>query len=152
MGQKVEVTPIKVRYSEVMNFDLANALQKIASNDTSNKNACHIYKIVRAIEAARKVVGDAFKTEFVDKYAPKDESGKPEISPEGGFVVDAEQKSEFDVAEKEFGERTFEIKWRPLNPSVLCDVKLSARDIKALGPLFDEDDSGRPEVPHLQSI
>lgn len=149
---KPEVKPIKLKYSQVMNFDFTNVMHKIASKDTDNKKACHINRVVRSVQKGRDQAMADFQSKVADVYGQKDEAGKlvrPQAEPHGFIPVDGKE-DEILKAQEELGETEFEVIAKPLTLSVLSDVKMSAKDIHALGPLFSEEEEVQgPGVPHL---
>lgn len=141
---------VKVPYLALSSFEFAQVMQKITSVPTSNANANHIRKIMNEIEAARKIISEAYKTEIMEKYAKKNEAGEL-IRPEGdpaGFVTEDGKAEEYAQAETEFAKRMAIIKWRPMTPKTLADIKISAKELNLLGALFTEEEGpGLPEFP-----
>lgn len=139
---------VKIAYEQVGGFEFAQVIQKIAAVPTTTAAANHIRRVINEIEAARKQISAEYKTEIMEKYGKRNEAGEL-ARPEGdtqGFDPDETKMDEFIEAQKEFGKRTATIKWRPLTPKTLNDVKLSAKELNLLGPLFSEDEGpGLPE-------
>jgi hypothetical protein len=143
----VEKAPIKMKYKDIGGFKFVNMISKISSAPTSNKNACHIHNIVKRINQVREKMLADFDKELTQVYAKKDEKGKLIDDGQGGLEIIDDKRDEFLKKQDEFGEREFTIDYRPLTPTVLADVKLTAEDIGQLGPLFTEQESG-PDLPH----
>lgn len=156
---KAEVTPIKLEFNTMSSFEFASMIQKIASSPTSNKNACAIARVVKELEKAQKLIADTYQTEVVEKFAQKGEDGKvlrPKDDPTDYIKLEMENFDEKLAAALEvFGKHEFEVVAKPLTPSVLADIKISAKEINMLAGLFSEDEAQQnagPGVPHLQSM
>lgn len=154
--KKPEVQAIKMKYSDIMSFEFSNTMHKIASKDTSNKNACHIAKIVKLCQEARNNAMKDFQKNVAEVFGKRDEAGKL-IRPEGqdqGFEPMDGKEEEIFKAQELLGETEFEVKWKPLTPSVLADVKLSAKDIDALKNLFSEEEPAPvgPGLPNFPGV
>ncbi len=124
-------------------------VQKISNTQTSGKNASHIRHIVRGLTDARNQMATEHKKEIVEVYAQKDENGKikaPEDNKDG-FIPADDKKEECDKASEAFFNREATIDWKPLAPSTLSDVRLSAREIDLLGELYSEHEG--PGLPGL---
>lgn len=147
--KKQEIKPITMKFKDVGSFEFASTIQKIGAKETSNKNACAISRVVKALDGGRKLIQDRFQTDIAEKFGKRGEDGKlirPENEPNGYDLIDGKEK-ELGEAVEAFGENTFEITVNPLTPSVLADHKLSANDIRMLGDLFSEDEP--PQGPGL---
>lgn len=145
-----EAAPIKMKYSDIGNFGFAQLMQKIAQTATNNRNACHIHKITREITKAREKIADDYQKEIAEVFGKRDEAGqliRPEGEPKGYDVIDGKEK-ELEAAHATFGEKLAEINWRPLTPTTLADVKVSAAEIELMKDLFTEDEG--PGVPDFQ--
>lgn len=156
---KPEVTPIKLEFNAMSSFEFASMIQKLASSPTSNKNACAIARVVRELEKAQKLISDTYQTEVVEVFGKKGEDGKvirPEDDPNGYEPLEMEGYDEKLAAALEvFGKHEFEVNSKPLTPSILADIKISAKEINLLKGLFTEDEAQQnagPGVPPLQSM
>lgn len=157
---KAEVTPIKLEFNTMSSFEFASLVQKLASSPTSNKSACAIARVVRELEKAQKLISETYQKEVVEVFGKKGEDGKvirPEGDPNGYEPLEMEMEK-FDeklaAALEVFGKHEFEVNAKPLTPSVLADIKISAKEINMLKGLFTEDEAQAtgPGVPHLQSM
>lgn len=148
---KLEIKPIKVKFKEISSFEFASTLQKIAAKETSNKNACAIHRMIKEVDSGRKKIQEVYQTEIAEKFGKRGEDGKlirPEQEPKGYDPIEGREK-EIEEALEKFGEITFEVNCKPLTPSILSEVKLSANDIRVLGDLFAEDE---PTGPGLSAV
>jgi len=142
-----DIPTIKMTYAQLGNFGVAQTLQKIASTPTSNKNACHIHRITKEVQKAREMIVKEFQTEIVEKFGKRDAGGKiirPADQPKGYEPIEGKE-AEMDEAFKAFDAKTITFNCRPLTPSVLADIKISAQEIDALGELFTETEG--PGIP-----
>lgn len=145
---------IKMTYKQIGSFEFSQAIAKIEHTPTSAQKAAHIRHISKFVKAGKDKIHDEYKTNIMDKFGKKGEDGKTITAEDrpGGFEMDDSQTEEFNKAFKEFEAREIEVDWRPLTPDTLSDIKLSAREIELLGPLFSEDQAQGPGIPNLQSI
>ena len=153
---KQDIPKFTMKFKDIMSFDFEQALQKIQHTPTTNKNACAIHKVVQAMKKQREVIVNRYKAEFTDVYAQKDDKGEIIFQPNGAWLPADDKAEEFKAKHDAFEAEEFTVQVRPLTPSVLVDVKLSARDIEVLGALFSEEDA-KPQLPpgaigHLQSV
>ena len=143
---------IKMTYKQIGSFEFSQAMAKIENTPTTTIKASHIRQIAKRIKAGKDLIHESYKTDIMDKFGKKSEDGKTLIAEgqPGGFEMAEGKDEEFNKAFLEFEAREIEVDWRPLNPDTLSDIKLSAREIELLGPLFSEENG--PGVPNLQSI
>ncbi len=145
----------ELKYKEVGSFEFASLIQKIANQPTNNQAASHINKIVKQITAARELIHEQYMKEIREKFAMRKEDGTVDTTGAGPgedmyFNVTPDKMEEFKKAQDEFGMRLFSLNWRPLTPSTLKDVQLSAKDIDTLGELYTDEEG--PGVPRLESV
>lgn len=140
---------IKMTFKQVGSFEFSQAMAKIENTPTSSKNAAHIRQVSKRVKVGKDRIHEEYKKDIMEKFAKLGEDGKPLVSENqpGGFEMKDGKDDEFNEAFKEFEAREVEVDWRPLTPDTLADIKLSAREIELLGPLFSEE-SG-PGVPSL---
>jgi hypothetical protein len=143
---KVQGAQARMTYKSVMSFEFTNLVQKLVNTPTSNKNASHIHKIYKALDAAGTKIREEFKAEVLSKFALKDENGGIKTDEHGTYEPDPAQMEEYNKAMTEFEARECVIDWRPLTPDTLSDVKVTAKEIDLLGPLYSEQNG--PGVPH----
>lgn len=139
-------------YKQVGSFEFSQAMAKIENTPTSTKSASHIRQISKRVKAGKDKIHDEYKSDIMDVFAVKGEDGKAKVSENqpGGFEMVEGKDEEFNKAFQAFEAREVEVDWRPLTPDTLADIKLSAREIELLGPLFSDDNG--PGVPTLQSV
>lgn len=131
---------IKMTYQQVSGFEFTRAMQKLAQTPMSTKVAYNIKKLADAMNKQREVISQEYQRDIVDKYAKKDEKGelvRPEGQPQG-FDIDAEKVEEFQKVQEDFGKREFTIERFKLTLADLEQVKLSASELTALEPIYQE--------------
>lgn len=146
---------IQLKYEDVGGMAMAEVMQKLANTQTNNRAASHINKILKRVQAAREKISALYKEEIMPEFFAKDAEGNWVINQDTQEYTLKEGVTAEQLAEKmkEFNTRTIEIDWRPLGPSALVDVKLSARDLNALGDLYTEQDGpGIPEFSGLSAV
>lgn len=139
---------VKLEYQKISSFEFTQTMQKIANVATNNRAASHIRHVIKALDPARKEMGDAYIKEIMEVFGVKNEDGtlqRPEGEPQG-FIPDETRTEEFLKAQEEFGKRIFIVKWRPLTPDTLVDIKLSAKELDVLGDLYSEENG--PGLPY----
>lgn len=151
---KKDIKPIKLTAKVVMSFEFAQLMMKLHNSPTSNIKAGHINHIYSEIEKYAKPLRETFKKDIIDVYAEKDEKGNL-VPFEGaggeGFKIIEGKIEEFHKASEAYENTPVEIKWRPLTPDTLADIRLTGKEIQLLGPLYvEENGPGLP--PHLQSV
>jgi hypothetical protein len=146
---------IRIKYLTIGSFEFNTVMQKLVRTQTNNKAATHIKQVSKRVDAGRKKIHEEYMTEIVPKYAKKNEDGT--IDRTGGnegdlnfFTPKDELMQEFLKAQEEFGKRELVIDWRPLTPSCLEDVSISAHELDAIGEVYTEEEG--PGVPSLHSV
>lgn len=150
---------LTMKYSEVMNFNFAQTMQVLTSARVHGNVASQIHKVTTQVDRARTRIIKEFQDEIVENFGKRDEEKKI-IRPEGeprGFEVDETKQDEFEKVQKAFDERTVELKATPFTIQLLGDIKISAQDLKALGPLYvgnAEEVEEKPALPkdNVQSL
>ncbi len=151
----MKVPKIKITYSELANQDMHNLLEKLLNTPiTLNKNACAIHRVAGQLEKKIIEIRKAFTSDILEKYAIKDEKGKMQYDPQTGMATpDPECAEEYNKAVKEFDSMECEFQVRPLVPSNLVDVKLTAKEIGLLRGFFVEQDGpGLPNEAGLHAL
>jgi hypothetical protein len=139
--EKASEPTIKMKYEDIGNFEFAQSIQKIGSANTSSYNASRICKLMKQLQKARNEIHESFTKDMLERYAQRNEDGtikRPEGDPNGFTPLD-DKVEEYTKEQEAFGKRLYEFTCAPLNPSILQDVKLSARDIETLKDLFIEE-------------
>ncbi len=149
-SEKPKVKPIKMLAKDIMSFEFTNLMQKLINTPTENSRASHIHKVYREIERNAKKIRESFKPEILDIYAQKDDKGEVIYGEQGTYEPIKEKLEEYHKAMEAFEAKEVSVEWRPLTPDSLADVKLTAKEIEILGPLFVEQNG--PGVPHLKSM
>lgn len=138
---------IKMKYKDLGNFEFSQTVAKIANTPTTAQKAKMIRDLVKLISDAKEAITKAFTTEIVEVFAKRDDKGQI-VRPEGepnGFDVDETKFEEFNKTQADFGEREHVFAWRPFTPSLISDVKMSAREIELLKDLFSDEEG--PGIP-----
>ncbi len=141
---------VKMKYSEIMGFPFSQAIQKIASTPTHGAKAAQIHKVIKQLSAARKEIQKQFWNDIAEVYGKRDEAGKL-VRPDGdeaGFEPIEEKKEELLAAQEAFGNSEVAFNAQPFSLQTLEDVKISAKDLEALGALFTGNaDESKPAIP-----
>lgn len=143
---------VRLKYSEISNFQFAQAMQKIASTPTHGQVASQIHKVTKKLTAVRNQISKEYQDKIVATFGKKDEAGAV-IRPAGepmGFEPIEEKQAEFMTAQEEFGNTEVELPVNPFNVQLLGDIKVSAQDLEALKGLYagnNEDDAEKPALP-----
>jgi hypothetical protein len=146
-GEKeMKIPELKITADVVMKFEFQQVMMKLVNTATDNKKACAIHHISKEVEKHVDQFKSEFKKDILEKYAQKDEHGKY-LNDEGQYKIDPKCFADYKTATEAFGKKTAIVKWKPLTPSVLSDIKMSAKEIDLLGELFSEQ-----EGPGLESI
>lgn len=142
---------IKIKYTELMNFQFSQAMQKIASAPVHGNVASQIHKVARQIDWARKRIMKEYQDEIVETFGKRDKDGKlirPENEP-NGFEPEETKVSELEAAQKDFDAREIELKCSPFTIQLFGDIKISAQDLQALKGLYTGNDDGTDEKPEM---
>ena len=138
---------IKMKYKDLGSFEFTQVIQKLANTPMSAQKANHIRHVVKEVRKAKEQIIAEYKKDVMEVFGERDEKGALKL-PEGepvGFVPKEAEISAVDKANEAFGEREAIIKWRPLTPSTISDVKLTAMELDLLKDLFSEEEG--PGVP-----
>lgn len=141
----MEHPPIKMTYRELVVLD-PMLMQKLSMTPTHNAKASHIRHVLKQVNAAKAKMSDEWK-DMGKKYGKHDDKGELiRAENHAGFELKEGVEKEFEDAVAVFDKTECEIKWRPLTPDTLADIKMTARDMEILGPLFsDENGPGVPQ-------
>jgi hypothetical protein len=144
---------IKVKYKDVTSFEFNSAMQKIVTAPIETQKAEFIRKIFKQLKEVREIIGKEYEAEIMEKFAQKDEAGKILRPPEepNGFLPVEGKDAEIMEANKVFGDREAKFSSYPLNPSILKDIKLSGKDLDALGNFYAGEVTG-PGLPDMASV
>lgn len=126
-------------------------IHKLIQTQTTQESAYHINKIFKEINRLGNEYSKAFN-EFKEKYGQKNEDGTFALgrNDEGLEVPDSwvpqeNLKADLDKAMKELNEEEVTVKYRPLTPAALKDMKISAYELELLGELYSPENG--PGVP-----
>ena len=114
--------------------DAERALPAICALKLSAKSAYHLQKLARLVAAETKHFHTERDSLIRELGTPKD-NGQIEILPtSANFAA-------FATRIQELGAVPIEIAWAPISLDLIGDEKVSAADLLALGPLFQEPDA-----------
>lgn len=147
---------IKIKRGSLADERFKMLISKIIQTQTGQNEAYHINKFFKEVTRLSKEYGDKFNG-FKDTFALKDAEGKFALGKddEGHEVPDSwmpreESKADLDKAIKDLHEEEVAFKFRPLTPSTLKDVKMSAYELELLGDLYSPENG--PGIPGLHAI
>jgi hypothetical protein len=132
---------MKLKYSKIMNFAFAQAIQKLTAAPTHGQAASAFHKLAKAITRARAQIQKEYQEKVAGVFGKKDEAGAL-IRPEGepnGFEPIEEKMGEFEAAQAAFGETEIEVDAPSITLQLIGDIKVSAQDLDALGNLYPEN-------------
>jgi hypothetical protein len=141
---------IKIGYKSFGSFELSQAIAKIDHAQTTSQKAGQIHQLVKRIKAGREKIHNEYEKEIIKPFGEVDKkTGKvpPNQNLPGGFEMKEGVMEDFQKAFDTFEKRHVEIDWRPFNPEMLSDVKLSAHEIDLLGDLYTPN--AGPGVPEM---
>ena len=132
---------IRLKYKQVTDGNLIQALQKLVRTPLNTQVAYRVKKIADAYSKAREQIGKEYQEQVVEKFAEKDEKGViiPDAESLGGFKINETDTTEFVAIHEAFGMKDFVIERDPLWVGDLGDVKFSALELTTLEPFVSED-------------
>ncbi len=146
---------VKMKYIDLGSMQFVTTVQKIANTPTASTRASVIRDWVKAIQNGKDEIKECYQKEIMEVFGQKNEDGtlkRPEGEP-NSFVPDETKEKELMEANEAFGLREATIKLnRPITPSIIQDVKITAHELDLLGNLFsDQDGPGLPNMaPQMQ--
>jgi hypothetical protein len=143
--------PVKLVYKALLGMNFQQLLQKISFTPTHPDKAAVIRIVVEKLEDAQKKARDEYQEKIGKTLHAKDDKGEDivEQTPQGPMNKIIEGKEEeYNKAVDEFEKNEIDVDLGGvvLNSAILSDIKLSANDIKLLGPLYVVQRG--PGVPH----
>lgn len=158
MGKRedMEIPTVTMTYKELGSQTLANFIKKIERADVTAQTACRFHQIVKNVKKAVIAVEDEYIETIQKPYKKKilermglDVDGPippgESLTPEQKEIM-KELNAEFDGMLNPFHEKTIDIEVMPLGPQHIAEIKLSAAEIEALGPLIDLTGDVRTEA------
>lgn len=133
---------VKMKHSELAAFEFQEAIQKIAVANLDNKTACKVRRVIKEVQTAINSMGEGYKKEIMETYAKRDAEGKVVPSPDGNpnsFAFDESKEAEFVKAQEDYGKKEVVLKATPFVVDDFKDIRLSAKNLNALGNLFVDD-------------
>jgi hypothetical protein len=153
----IDLPVITMTYAQLNNQYLVNVIQKFERAEVDNKTACRLRDLIKAVKpliiSMEQEYLENLQTPYKEalKAAGLDiTKGKPKVEDIPADVMEKckaiDAKLTQDQIEFSKQEVTFELV--PLGPQHLSEIKVSALEIEALGPLFDE--KGEVRQGHFQ--
>lgn len=147
---------IRLKYSQVSNQNLAQAIQKLARSPMRMKTAYNVKRLVDKLQSARREIATEFERDILGEYAEKDENGKVKYT-DGNPSVPVEKEEAFFKAQEAFGEKTYTLDRDKLSARALMDdasVMFSPADLAALDAIVEEDLDGPVGgvIPHAPGV
>lgn len=150
---------VVMTYNEIGSFEMANLMGKLENTPTHNENARRIHKVTKSYRAFVAQMQKAYKTDIMEKYGKKDDKGvlipASQDNPNGFDIIEGKEE-EFKKEQEAFGSNTVTFKpdnFYGLTPAILTDVKMTAKEIELLGPLYvEENGPGVPQEGNVRHI
>ena len=150
--QDQEKLTIEMPYEELANGNFHRVIRKLGMAEVSAASASRIRKITKAVSP----VLDQMKKEYEDTVQ-KDHDERVKAAgiapPKDGEPVSEEQikkmgelNAQRQKEEDAFGKKVITFDVMPLGPQHLEGIKISAGELDALGPFFDEEGTVRTEM------
>ena len=118
-------------------MEMYKALEKLTKTDVDLKTAVALARNFEAVTTPAKLI-DQRQQDLMKEYAKKDDKGEI-IQGEKGEVT-IESPAEYFAKLQEILETELEVELKTIKLDKLADVKLSASDILALDPIFEEEE------------
>lgn len=149
----METPAIKLKYKDLSRMNQM-LVQKLTNTPLHPQKANHIRKVMNEVFRVKEVMREDYK-KISEKFGERDLETKAVIvienDPTGiGFKVPEAEQKNFEDAIKDFDNIECEVKWRPLTPDTLSDIKLSAVELEILGPLYSDENG--PGLPGLTAV
>ncbi len=155
IAKKQKLPLIRMTHEQFNSGALENAIVRFENAEVTSATACRLHQVVRVVRPLIISITEEFNKEVVLPLQAKLKAVMG-LEPEDACptreelqMADPEQKvqielfqKEFTEQKKEFGERTVEFRLLPLAPQHLKEIKITAAEIGALGPLYDESGEG----------
>lgn len=130
-------------------ISMSRAMEKIKSADVSLKTAIAIAKNIKALSDPIEIIQGRQKA-LLDEYARKDDDG--EVIQESNGNVYIENPNEYFPKLQDLLNTELEFELIKIKMDDLGEVKLSADDILALDPLFEDEDDNKEEKKELPEV
>lgn len=138
---------ITLTYDKLSQQKFQEVLRKIGAMEVPNRVASKIHYLLKGVNQGLKQVTMDYRLIIEAEFAERgdDNQVKRPESDLRDFVMKAGVEDKRREAEDAFAKKEFNFERDPLNQHDLSDVKLSAFDLEALGPLYQELPA-RPKV------
>ena len=130
-------------------ISMSRAMEKIKSADVSLKTAIAIAKNIKALSDPIEIIQGRQKA-LLDEYARKDDDG--EVIQESNGNVYIENPNEYFPKLQDLLNTELEFELIKIKMDDLGEMKLSADDILALDPLFEDEDDNKEEKKELPEV
>lgn len=154
-SKTVKLPVLTMKHKEMNNRQLVSAIEKLKAAETDVFTASRLRAVVRVLKPAIILMEDEYLTDIQKPHRDKilEETGIDVSGPIPEGEISDELKGKLKVLDKElgdlqkaFGEQVVEFECIPLGPQHFKDVKISAEELEALGPFFDETGETRTEA------
>ena len=126
---------IELTLSELM--DSASVMQELAKKPMKTKAAFQTARLMREVEKEYSLFQDA-RTKLIDKYAEKDENGKPKPDENGNYTVPKDDIEAFNKELRDMLEQTLTLNVEPISIEDLGDADFTPADMMLLAPFMKE--------------
>lgn len=126
---------IEITLSELM--DSASVMQELAKKPMKTKAAFQTARLMREVEKEYSLFQDA-RTKLIDKYAEKDENGKPKPDENGNYTVPKGDIEAFNKELRDMLEQTLTLNAEPISIEDLGDADFTPADMMLLAPFMKE--------------
>lgn len=141
-----------MKYSEVSNMNFSQALQKIAAAPTHGGLASAIHKTLRTITQVQEDIRKDYRKDLMEVYGKRDADGKLVLNPQGDIDPDESREEEYELAAKEFSQKTVSMPVQAFTPQMIENVRISPQDLQMLGAMYTGNMADEVEKPSLASV
>lgn len=144
---------VTLKYGQVAPFEFQTIQQKIEMTPTTVAKAAVLRHVIKNIKEMRKKMSEEYTKEVMEKFGKKGEDGqflRDEEHPDRILLATdtAEDRELVQKANDEFYAREYSFAVPTLlNPYYLSEVKMTAKEVELLGPLFTEEFEHGPGIP-----
>jgi hypothetical protein len=139
---------IKMTYAYVQrNQEFGMAMRKLLGTPGEQKLCYAIKKINDKLQSQRGKIVEEYNDEVLKVFAEMDEKGVVKPNPENPAQFQKKEgitEEQLDEAQEKFWNKEFTVDRQKLKLSALAHIPLTAMELTALEPLY-EDDSGEGE-------
>lgn len=134
-------------YPDIKGAEFQTLVAKLGRAPTQVARANRIKVFLDGIDKVWEDIHEEFKSQLLEKYATKDDTGKLVIDEAGNYKIPEENQAAFNEAYAEFQKKSVDVECLPLTADTLADIKLTGRDLQLLGDIYVNETG--PGVPHI---